>query len=207
MLKLLIMSDIHYGSKYSLFDFEIIENELPNFIVLNGDIVDVPNLKLFAEFINEYASYFPISKTCILLGDNEYLNDSLSIAKYAKNLEIMNKELSFFTIGNMFFCHGNISNNIVLERLGIEVIKFSNKFNKEFIPKLASSFIRWRFNLNKDSFLFMGHLHYLNKIGNDVFCGTFKLNSLLYERNESLGFVRIITNHNFIVKEINLVHI
>ncbi len=103
MLKLLIMSDIHYGSKYSLFDFEIIENELPNFIVLNGDIVDVPNLKLFAEFINEYASYFPISKTCILLGDNEYLNDSLSIAKYAKNLEIMNKELSFFTIGNMFF--------------------------------------------------------------------------------------------------------
>jgi|GEM_PF-1839590 hypothetical protein len=105
------------------------------------------------------------------------------------------------------FCHGNISNNIVLERLGIEVIKFSNKFNKEFIPKLASSFIRWRFNLNKDSFLFMGHLHYLNKIGNDVFCGTFKLNSLLYERNESLGFVRIITNHNFIVKEINLVHI
>ncbi len=205
-MKLLIISDLHYRGGGIRELAAIIRKERPDNLVLLGDNVDPKELgsvRLYKEFIALLSKEFPLRKTVLMLGDEDYahLRDRDQVLKYIKSLRTMNgKEEHFrYAIGNMVFSHGNVERSHHLEMLGKKIILFSVANNvHQLIPLAVSAWARVALRAGR-SYLFIGHMHFLGKVGltSTTFCGTFNRNAK-YFNEHSLGYV-IVNHKNFAV--------
>ena len=114
-MKLLVISDLHYRGGGIRELAGIIKAEHPDHMVLLGDNVDPKELgsvKLYREFISLLSSRFPLKKTALMLGDEDYahLKDKKAVLAYVKSLKTLNgpEEHFRYAIGNMLFSHGNV---------------------------------------------------------------------------------------------------
>ncbi|MGC9204889.1 MAG: hypothetical protein ACP5FN_01245, partial [Candidatus Micrarchaeia archaeon] len=209
-----VISDAHYPiCKLSLIR-KIISKEKPDNVVLLGDNIELSMFKehllAYKHFFRDFNRIFPIKKSIIMLGDNDCpFADRKEITKLVESYSPMNGsggKLFFFKIGAINFFHGNLEKSAAVEKIGYHFVLNANKISYKIAPKILSALIRFHFNIAKEEYLFMGHLHFLGVIKNNVFCGT--LNKEFTPFPDSLGYVTLV-HENFIpVKSsIKLVHV
>jgi predicted phosphodiesterase len=206
MHKILVLSDIHYGQKSSLFTFDmfkdLLEKEQPTEIYLLGDVVDSYTtgsglIDLWNDFIYNYKKLFSLQSTIFLSGDNDTQENGIN--KKQEVITFLNSQgincATTYKTGNMFFFHGNLETRHIEEQIGKHALVVLNKINQTYGPKLLASKIRNAFKdvVEKNDYVFIGHIHYLNKIDKNVFCGTFNTHKIVYNSNDSLGYVLIET--------------
>ena len=205
-MKLVIISDAHFPVPYSMLFRQIIEREHPDHLVFLGDNVQADRgedlMGLHKRFIREIKRLHPLSKTVYLMGDNDYTRQS-EVRRYISRQGFMNKDPFEFRAGNMDFFHGNIEKHIalgsgrfnrILERFGYRTLKASGRIGKSILPKAVSGTMRFIHRVPRQNYLFLGHIHLLNRSGNDIFCGTLKGKKIIYDANESIGYVTV--NHS-----------
>ncbi|MEM4115710.1 MAG: metallophosphoesterase family protein [Saccharolobus sp.] len=206
-MKLLILSDVHYpiGSKETAL--EIIKSVNPEQIIFLGDVVDNYNstnslLDLWDDFLEFLANNNSLEKSIFLYGDNDITdsttkrNELKTISDFIKN-KYKIELLRTYSIGNMFFFHGNIEKSHIAEKMGYYGVKVANLINKNIVPNILASNIIKTYG-TEDKYNFFGHIHYLGKIENikTTFCGTLNKNLQVFGNN-SLGYVVINTeNYN-----------
>lgn len=207
MKKLLIVSDIHYPYHRSEILGRIIKREKPDNVVLLGDTVEGSYdkkhiVKLYKRFFRQYSKFFPISRTIVIMGDNDYRNNK-HVVEYLRSLNSVNKSNIYrFRIGNMFFFHGNIEKYRVLEKTGYITGNIIVALNERLLQRLLALLIRFRYNVNGKIYAFIGHIHYLGSIGNTVFCGTLLEGKRLNHIRKDLpmqGYVTVL-HDNFFIK-------
>lgn len=195
-MKILVLSDIHYGIKTSSFVFNIIKEEFPDYVVLLGDVVDnyktnKPLLEVYKEFIDLYSKVFLLSKTVLLFGDNDTQSDT-KVINYVENLPTMNSNKRYFEWNGMSFFHGNLESSKITEKVGKYGLLALNKVSLDAGPKLLANRIRKKFSVPKANDLFVGHIHLLKQVSDkDFFCGTFNTEKIVYDKSQSLGYVMI----------------
>ncbi len=203
MPKILVVSDLHYPTPRSELLPNIIKREKPDTVVLLGDVIDNSGsgrkvIDLYKEFVRSYRKLFPLSKSVILLGDNDGRNPDYSInselATFIKELGVANKDPITYRTGNMLFFHGNLEDSFLKEKMGYYAGKVAVKLSRKLMPALLLWLVRRRFRLSSDTILFIGHLHYLGVLGNGVVCGTLHSRKILYGRKDSMGYV--VLNYN-----------
>ena len=198
-MKLLVISDLHYRGGGISELAAIIRKERPDHLVLLGDNIDpkeLESVRLYKEFISLLSGKFSLKKTALMLGDEDYahLKDKKAVLNYIKSLKTLNgKEEHFrYAIGNLLFSHGNVERSHSLEMLGKKIILFSVANNIHYyIPPLVSVWARLALLAGR-RYLFIGHMHYLGKVGitRTTFCGTFNRDAKYFNEN-SLGYVVI----------------
>ncbi len=209
-MKLVIISDAHFPVPYSMLFKQIIEREHPDHLVFLGDNVQADSkkdlIRLHKRFIREIKGLHPLSKTAYIMGDNDYAKHS-EIKRYISRQGFMNDDPFEFHAGNMDFFHGNIEKHLslgnghfnrLLEQSGYKALKASGRIGKRVLPKIISGTMRFIHRIPKQHYLFIGHIHLLGRSGNDVFCGTLKAKKIIYEPNESIGYVTI-RHSNFVI--------
>ena len=203
MPKILVVSDLHYPTPRSELLHKIIKGEKPDMVVLLGDVIDNSGsgrkvIDLYREFVSSYRKSFPLSKSVMLLGDNDGRNPDYSIssevASFLEGLGIANKDLITYRDGNMFFFHGNLEDSFIKEKMGYYAGKIAVKLSRRLMPALLLWLVRRRFKLSGDTILFIGHLHYLGIIGKGVVCGTLHSRKILYGKKDSMGYVLLDYN-------------
>lgn len=213
MEKILVLSDIHYPlPEIERFE-DIIDSENPDKVFLLGDNVDnygtnYDLLDIYKEFIERLSSVFPLEKTAIILGDNDYQGDK-RILNYIDDLEKLNSNAFTYTYKNLFLFHGNIENgNHTMELLGKYAGLAMKGINKTMMPELLMKRIRSIYNIDDNKIVLSGHIHYLGFVKGGVFCGTLNTEPIIYKGKDSLGYVIIesnddvITYDNIVIKNI-----
>ncbi|MGC9098980.1 MAG: hypothetical protein ACP5HW_00310 [Candidatus Micrarchaeia archaeon] len=209
-MKMLILSDIHYPSATLGEISRIIKSEKPSNLVLLGDNLELELFKkkdlAYKEFLSKLDKIFPLRKSIIMLGDNDYTYYSgEEIPKILDSFSPINKREYFvFRIGNMNFFHGNLEKSLIVEKIGYHFVKHVSRIHINIAPYILSSLVRFYFGLPIGEYLFLGHLHYLGILGKNVFCGTLGEKSNIFK--SSLGYVTV-EHKNFEVKSISLHHI
>jgi len=199
MEKILVLSDIHYPLPESELFEDIIAEESPDNVFLLGDNVDnygtnYDLLDIYKEFIKRFSSVFPLEKTAIILGDNDYQGDK-RIPNYIDRLEKLNDNVFTYSYKNLFLFHGNIENgNHTMEVLGKYAGLAMKGINKIMLPELLMKRIRSIYNINNDKIVLAGHIHYLGYVKGGVFCGTLNTDPIIYKGKDSLGYVLIESN-------------
>ena len=200
MKKLLILSDIHYPFPHSERLAGIIKKERPDNIAFLGDTVEgglggAELVKRYRDFFSEYRKLFDVRKTIFILGDNDYGYSDKAV-KLVSSIGAMNgKEVFTFTIGNMFFFHGNLEKYRFEEVVGFILGNISMAVNRSVMPKLLAALVRHKYRVPREDYLFLGHLHILQAMGNDVFCGTLNRRRVLNRINKALpcrGYVTVM---------------
>jgi len=201
MEKILVLSDVHYPlPKSELFE-DIIAEESPDKVFLLGDNVDnygtnYDLLGIYKEFIKRFSSIFPSEKTAIILGDNDYQGDK-RILNYIDSLEKLNNNAFTYTYKNLFLFHGNIENGShTMEVLGKYAGLAMKGINKTMMPELLMKRIRSIYNIDNNKIVLSGHIHYLGRVKDGVFCGTLNTEPIIYKGKDSLGYVTIESNNN-----------
>jgi len=203
MEKILVLSDIHYPLPESELFEDIIFKENPDKVFLLGDNIDnygtnYDLLDLYKEFIERFSVIFPLEKTAIILGDNDYQGDE-RIIRYINSLKKLNDNAFTYTYKNLFLFHGNIENgNHVMEILGKYAGLAMKGINKTLLPELLMKRIRSVFNIDNDKIVLAGHIHYLGYANGGVFCGTLSTEPIIYKGKDSLGYVLIEANDEMI---------
>lgn len=208
-MKLLILSDVHYPEPYSMLYKKIIEAERPDNIIFLGDNVEAKGksngMNLHERFIWELKNIIELDKIVYLLGDNDYNRNFKKLRKF----NFMNSDFLFFSIGNMRFFHGNIESFLPFsgaghfaEKLGRHLVSNSFGAGKALLPKAVSLASRIAYKVPNDAYLFEGHIHLLKKTGkHDIFCGTLRNKRLVYNPEESLGYVTVEHRNFFVSKQ------
>jgi len=166
MEKILVLSDIHYPLPESELFEEIINDENPDKVFLLGDNVDNHKtaydlLELYKEFIHKFSAIFPLDKTAIIIGDNDYQGNA-RIINYIDSLNKLNSNVFTYTYKNLFLFHGNIENGKhVMEILGKYAGLTMKGINKTLLPELLMKRIRSTYNIDDDEIVLAGHIHYL----------------------------------------------
>lgn len=210
--KLLVLSDIHYPIGSIRIISAIIKKEKPANIALLGDNIELSMFDdpkyAFREFYSSLNKIFPINKSIIILGDNDYqYAKKNNLIKIVESYNPINKgALLFFKKGRMNFFHGNLEKSMPVEKIGHHFVKISNRISQRIAPWLLANMIRLHFGIKRSDYLFMGHLHYLGLSGKNIFCGT--LNYKFMPFSNSLGYVTVL-HKGFVVSEnsINLIRI
>jgi len=206
MEKILVLSDIHYPLPESELFEEIINDENPDKVFLLGDNVDnyetaYDLLDLYREFIHKFSAIFPLDKTALIIGDNDYQGDD-RIVKYINSLDKLNNDAFTYTYKNLFLFHGNIENgNHAIEILGKYAGLAMKGINKMLLPELLMKRIRSMYNIDEEEIVLAGHIHYLGYVKGGVFCGTLNTKPIIYKGKESLGYVVIESSNNKIEYE------
>ncbi|MEM0154296.1 MAG: hypothetical protein QW814_00465 [Methanothrix sp.] len=192
----------------------VISFEKPDNLVMLGDNIELERFsdhkEAYATFYKKLDGIFPIKKSIILLGDNDYQYSSdKSISNIIISYTPMNLktgELIFFSKGNMHFFHGNLEKSKFIERLGYYFVKTANSIDYNIAPNMMAFIARKWFRIRKEDYLFLGHLHYLGIHSKSIFCGT--LNHEFMPFPNSLGYVTLMHN-NFRVlpKSIRIIRI
>lgn len=204
MKKLLILSDIHYPAPHSEEFARIIKTEKPDNVVLLGDNVEGGKdgkllAKRYRDFLAEFSKVFDIRKTAILLGDNDRM-DHGRVSKMIMEANPMNAGSPLtLRLGNMFFFHGNLESYRFEEIVGFVLGNALMAIDERIMTKLLAALVRRRFGLDKEDYLFLGHLHFLGVLGQDVFCGTLSHRRVLNRIRKDLpcmGYVTV-THDNF----------
>ncbi len=199
-MKILVISDLHFPLPYSGLYAKVIKKERPDVVVLLGDVVAPSSpssaVAFYKRFVKGYKKVFDTSKTVFLLGDNEGRCVDYSINKevssFLDKLPKLNKDLLTYKYKNLFFFHGNIEHSFSQERSGYLIVKILTRIHEALFPFVLSSVIRYRFGLSRNEILFIGHIHYLGKVGKNIFCGTFNKEKKIYNEEKSLGYVTIV---------------
>ena len=201
MEKILVLSDVHYPlPKSELFE-DIIAEESPDKVFLLGDNVDnygtnYDLLEVYKDFIKRLLSVFPLEKTAIILGDNDYQGDK-RIPNYIDRLEKLNDNVFTYSYKNLFLFHGNIENgNHSMEILGKYAGIAMKGVNKTLFPELLMKRIRSIYNIDDDEIVLAGHIHYLGYVKGGVFCGTLNREPIIYKRGDSLGYITVQAKYN-----------
>jgi len=200
MEKILVLSDIHYPLPESELFEDIIAEESPDKVFLLGDNVDnygtnYDLLDIYKEFIERFSSVFPLEKTAIILGDNDYQGDK-RILNYIDTLEKLNDDVFTYTYKNLFLFHGNIENgNHTMEFLGKYAGIAMKGINKTMMPELLMKKIRSVYKIDNNEIVLSGHIHYLGQVKGGVFCGTLNTEPIIYKGKDSLGYVIIESNN------------
>lgn len=188
---------------------KIIEAEKPDNIVFLGDNVEAKDksnpIKLHERFIGELRGTLELDRVIYLLGDNDYNEKFKKLEKF----NFINSNFLFFSIGNMYFFHGNIESFLPFsgaghfaEKLGRYLVSNSFGVGKALLPKVVSFASRIKYKVPNDAYLFEGHIHLLKKTGrNDIFCGTLRNKRLVYDPEESLGYVTVEHRNFFVSKK------
>jgi len=196
MEKILVLSDVHYPLPESELFEEIINDENPDKVFLLGDNVDnygttYDLLDLYKEFIDKISAIFPLEKTAIIIGDNDYQGDD-RIVDYINSLNKLNNNAFTYTYKNLFLFHGNIENgNHIMEILGKYAGLAMKGVNKTLLPELLMKRIRSMYNIDSNEIVLAGHIHYLGYVKGGVFCGTLNTEPIIYKGKDSLGYVVI----------------
>jgi len=199
--KILVLSDIHYPLPESELFEDIIFKESPDKVFLLGDNIDnygtnYDLLELYKEFIERFSVIFPLEKTAIMIGDNDYQGDE-RIIRYINSLKKLNSNAFTYTYKNLFLFHGNIENgNHAMEVLGKYAGLAMKDINKTLLPELLMKRIRSTYNIEKDKIVLAGHIHYLGRVNGGVFCGTLNTTPIIYKGKDSLGYVIIESNNS-----------
>ena len=211
---MLILSDIHYPIGNLRTIRKIIEREKPSTLVLLGDNIELSmfndHFKAYHEFFSGLDSIFPIKRSIIMLGDNDYQYASdFRVSEVVKSYSPINFRgygFKFFSIGNMNFFHGNLEKNEFIEKIGYIYVKTVNRINYEIAPKMLAIMSRLYFGVKNSDYMFLGHLHYLGISKNNVFCGT--LNHKFMPFPNSLGYVTLRhKNFNVVPGSIKITHL
>jgi len=196
--KLLILSDIHYPIGRLALIKSIVTREKPDNIALLGDNIELSmfknHVKAYENFYKGLDAIFPIRKSIIMVGDNDYqYSGDRNIAEIITSYSPINHkdgELISFKKGSMHFFHGNVEKSHITERLGYMFVKTANRINYGIAPRLLASIVRDRLHINREDYLFLGHLHCLSIKEKDIFCGT--LNYKFMPFPNSLGYVTLM---------------
>lgn len=217
MNRILVLSDIHYPLPQSELFSKIIKLENPTKIILLGDIIEpydqVSALDLYKEFFDKFSNIFPTKNTVILIGDNDGLNSdytvNLEIKNYLDHIPKINSDILNYKYKNLFFFHGNIESSYFQESVGKYAALGLAAINKNLPPMLVAKGVRKVFNLKENDIAMLGHIHYLNIIGNNIFCGTLCERKIIYSKHDSLGYVLINDNEgeNIKTEDITLVRL
>ncbi|MGB9732348.1 MAG: hypothetical protein ACPLYE_00395 [Candidatus Micrarchaeales archaeon] len=195
MEKLLIFSDMHYPISSIKTISRILQIEKPDNILLLGDNIELEMFKkkelAYKNFLLRLNRIFPLSKSIIMLGDNDYTYvGSDKILSIIDSFSPINRgEYFLFRIGNMNFFHGNLEKSKLIEKIGYKFITKVNKVNEKFAPTILSHLVKFYFGIPKKEYLFLGHLHYLGKFDKTVFCGTLNYKAQYF--SNSLGYVTV----------------
>ncbi|MEM0201691.1 MAG: metallophosphoesterase family protein [Candidatus Micrarchaeaceae archaeon] len=212
-MKLLIFSDIHYPIGRLETIESSIDNEKPNNVALLGDNIELSmfrdHKKAYREFYDKFDNIFPIRRSIVIVGDNDYQYSDMhsirgEIDALIERRPINRSNLIFFKIGNANFFHGNLEKQLYVEKLGQFFVKSANHISYDLAPQILSGLVRMHFKISKDEYLFLGHLHYLRIIRKNVFCGT--LNYRFMPFPASLGYVAVEHN-NFRIRRVRIVRI
>ena len=195
---MLIFSDIHYPIGSLSTVKKAIAREKPSTLVLLGDNIELSlfddHFKAYHEFFSSLDRIFPIKRSIIMLGDNDYQYASDSrVSEVVKSYSPINSKggnFKFFKIGNMNFFHGNLEKSEVIEKIGYFYVKTVNKINYKIAPSMLAFMSRLYFGVKQSDYMFLGHLHYLGILKNNVFCGT--LNHKFMPFPNSLGYVTLL---------------
>ncbi len=204
MAKLLILSDVHYPIFPLSGIAKIIHKERPDNVLFLGDNIELDMFKkkelAYERFLSELNKVFPLSKSMLLLGDNDFAYvENKEILQLLDHFDILNKgEYFLFQIGRMHFFHGNLEKSKTVERLGYHFVLVSEKIHEKIVPFLLSNVVRFYFKIPRSDYLFLGHLHYLGMVGRTVFCGT--LNRKAQYFSNSFGYVTV-EHENFVPVE------
>lgn len=208
MRKLLILSDIHYPAPYSEEFASIIKAERPDNVILLGDNVEGgKDGKLlygrYRDFLGEFSGVFDIGKTAILFGDNDRRNPG-GVPKMIREANPMNASGPLtLRLGNMFFFHGNLESYRFEEIAGFVMGNALMAIDERIMTKLLAALVRRKFGLDRGDYLFLGHLHFLGVLGQDVFCGTLNHRRVLDRIKKDLpcmGYVTVTHDDFRIVK-------
>ncbi len=205
MEKLLVLSDVHYPLPISPLFTEIIEKENPDKVILLGDNVDNYGsrrdlLDIYKEFIGVYKSLFPLERTILLIGDNDYQGRK-DVLDYVKSLPKINgSDIFTYTYKNLFLFHGNIESAHWQELIGKYAGIISSKINVEILPQMLAKRVIQKYQIPSNFIVLLGHIHYLGQIGRTMFCGTLNENKIIYPKELSMGYV-VIDSNNSAIKE------
>ena len=122
-----------------------------------------------------------------------WLGSDSRVSEVVKSYSPINSKggnFKFFKIGNMNFFHGNLEKSEVIEKIGYFYVKTVNKINYKIAPSMLAFMSRLYFGVKQSDYMFLGHLHYLGILKNNVFCGT--LNHKFMPFPNSLGYVTLL---------------
>ncbi len=196
--KLLVFSDIHYSIGRMSTLREVIATEKPDNVALLGDNIELSLFndakKAYEEFFPAFNKLFPIRKTIVMLGDNDYQyahnKDLVKIVESYSPINFGMNNMIFFKKGKINFFHGNLEKSEIIEKLGHYAVRHLNKIDYRIVPSLLSSLVRLNFLIPSSEYLLLGHLHFLGLIKRTVFCGTLNYKSTPFPR--SIGYVTIM---------------
>lgn len=213
MEKILVLSDIHFPLPISNRFLDIIDKEKPDKIILLGDNVDdyktgMDLLETYKDFIEEYESIFPLNKTIMLIGDNDY-QGRRDVLDYVKSLQKINGDSVFtYQYKNLFMFHGNIESSHWQELFGKYAGIMMSKVSDKMLPNMLAQRVVKKFNVPDDFIVLLGHIHYLGSVDNAVFCGTLNQQRIIYPRKLSMGYAVINSDgDNISESDIGLVQI
>ena len=220
-MKVLILSDVHYPvEKFELIR-EIIEKEPFDKLIFLGDVVDtvyepIQLNVLWKELFDNLSAFVPKSKMVVLFGDNDICSNENGKQVIVKNYHdeisraINMPVFKIYTLGNMFFFHGNMETSHIVEKIGYYAVKTANHIGiNNFIPKNVAMSIQKKYN-TQNLYNFFGHIHLLEKYDDikTTFCGTLNIQNMPFAN--SLGYVVVETDDNYNInsmENIELKHI
>jgi len=199
MKKILVLSDIHFPHPYSRHFEKVIRKEKPDLVVLLGDNISPFSkqslVKTYEKFISIYKRVFPLNRTVFILGDNDGLDNryrpNKEVILYLSFMPKLNSSFFEWRYKNLVFTHGNIESSYKEEKAYFLIAKILTYINKGIVPKVVSKALKFRLRVKSGTFVFAGHIHYLGNADSVYFCGTFSKEKLLYDKDESLGYVVI----------------
>ncbi|MGC8567988.1 MAG: metallophosphoesterase [Candidatus Micrarchaeia archaeon] len=206
--KILILSDIHYPMKCSSLAFPILEREKPDFLVLLGDSVELSksshHVELWKSFLQKLYMHITPDKIILILGDNDYSNDR-KVYSFVSRIEKYNNDIKKYSIGNMFFYHGNIEKTRIQEKIEYKTARFFYNISKRSVPFIVSKLVYLKMHPPHSYYKFIGHIHYLGKYGNTIFCGTLSKKRVIYDEKNSFGYVIVYANNFRIEKPSDII--
>lgn len=198
MDKLLVLSDVHYPLTSIAEVAAIIRKVRPDNVALLGDNIEpsasaLPATQLYRRFVGLMSKAFPMRRTILMLGDNDYLlhGDSDRIFRYVDSLGTMNDDHVLYRCGNMVFSHGNIERSRHLEAAGKAAVGVFRGIGAQgAVPAIVCALARLLLRVGPLDYLFLGHIHLLRKMAAErtVFCGTLNRHAAYFGR-DSLGYV------------------
>ncbi len=196
MGKILVLSDIHYPLPDSDLFVNIIMSEKPDKVILLGDNVDNYNtgrdlLDIYKEFIEIYKKIFPLEKTIVMIGDNDY-QDRQDVFDYVKSIPKINgKNIITYSYKNLFLFHGNLETSHWQEAIGKYAGIVSAKISTSLLPQMLARQVIKKYQIPNNFIVLLGHIHYLGYVNSAVFCGTLNKERIIYPKNMSMGYVII----------------
>ncbi|MGC8582069.1 MAG: hypothetical protein ACP5MW_07015, partial [Thermoplasmata archaeon] len=157
-------------------------------------------LDIYKEFIGKYEKVFPLEKTIMLIGDNDYQNRK-DVLEYIKSLPTINgNDVFTYQYKNLFLFHGNIESAHWQELFGKYAGIVASKISDSLLPQMLANKIIKKFRIPEDFITLLGHIHYLGGVDSAIFCGTLNQERIIYPKEMSLGYV-VINEHSSEINE------